>query len=335
MKMTKRRLGFTLIELLVVIAIIAILIALLLPAVQQAREAARRTQCKNNLKQIGLALHNYEGVYGVLPQALYANATSSTLDDDGFGWMVSILPFVEQTALYQTINPQGAPGVLGDATVFARYYPGQTMVPGGNTIIPGYLCPSSALPSIVPATFSIPGAPAGSGALAPSTPRSVGYAIGNYKAAGGSNSGDFGMMHKSREGGGVRFRDVTDGLSNTITVGESSYVSSSVSASSRATTPLVSGTHTINDWPTWIGAFGGGQDETVRINGRFESVINARVSFNRMALAVNDDNAFSYHTGGAQFVLGDGSVRFISENISNQTYDWLHDKRDGQVLGEF
>lgn len=143
------------------------------------------------------------------------------------------------------------------------------------------------------------------------------------------------MMHKAREGGGVRFRDVTDGLSNTILSGESTYVSSSVRASARATTPLVNGTHTVRDWPTWIGSFGGGQDETVRINGRFNSPINARVSFNRMALAVNDDNAFSYHVGGAQFVLGDGSVRFVSENVDTQTYDWLHDKRDGQVIGDF
>jgi prepilin-type N-terminal cleavage/methylation domain-containing protein len=335
MKSLKFQRGFTLIELLVVIAIIAILIALLLPAVQQAREAARRTQCKNNLKQIGLALHNYESNYNMLPHALWANATSSTLDDDGFGWLVSILPFVEQANLYQQINPQGAPGVLGNAAVFERYYPGQTLVPGGDTIIPAYSCPSSALPQIVPATFSIPGAPAGSQALAPVNPRAIGYAVGSYKAAGGSNSGDFGMMHKAREGGGVRFRDVTDGLSNTILSGESTYVSSSVSSSARATTVQINGTHTARDWPTWIGSFGGGQDETVRINGRFGSPINARVSFNRMALAVNDDNAFSYHVGGAQFVLGDGSVRFVSENVDTQTYDRLHDKRDGQVIGDF
>ena len=337
MRLTRRRPGFTLIELLVVIAIIAILVSLLLPAVQQAREAARRTQCKNNLKQMGLALHNYEGVYGVLPHALWGSSPSgtSTLQDDGFGWMVSILPYVEQANLYQRINPQGQPGVMGVQAIREQYYPGFTVIPGGETVIPFYLCPSSAMPAVAPVTFLPAGAPAGSQSLTHRNPERAGYATSNYKAAGGSNSGDYGMMHKNFEGGGVKFRDVTDGLSNTIVVGESSYVSTTVSASQRALTPLVAGTHFLMDWPIWMGSHGNGQDETVRINGRWGSVINARCGFQKMALAVNDDNAFSYHVGGAQFCLGDGSVRFITENIDVLTYDYLHDKRDGMVIGDF
>ncbi len=331
MKMTKKRLGFTLIELLVVIAIIAILIALLLPAVQQAREAARRTQCKNNLKQIGLALHNYESTYGVLPHAMWGNGVTpcTTNQDNGFGWMVSILPQIEQANLYQRINPQGQPGIFSVAMI-AQFYPGATIIPGGNTILAGYLCPSSAFPQIVPATYSIPGAPGGSVPARNAT--AVGYATSSYKAAGGSNSGDFGMMHKACEGGGVRFRDVTDGLSNTIMVGESTYCSSNLSTANRllgTVAPIE-----FRDWPIWIGS-GGQSDEAIRINGRFNSPINARTSFSRMYQAINDDNAFSYHVGGAQFTLGDGSVRFISENIDTRTYDWLHDKRDGQVIGDF
>lgn len=337
MRIPRRRLGFTLIELLVVIAIIAILVSLLLPAVQQAREAARRTQCKNNLKQLGLALHNYEGTYGVLPHALWGAGPGgvSALQDDGFGWMVSILPYIEQSNLYQKINPQGQPGVMGVQAIRDRYYPGVTVIPGGETVIPAYLCPSSAMPSVAPVTFAVPGAPSGSQPLTHRSPDRAGYATSSYKTAGGSNSGDYGMMHKNWEGGGVKFRDVTDGLSNTLMVAESVYVSTSVSASQRAVTPLVAGTHFLNDWPIWMGSHGNGQDETVRINGRWGSPINARVGYQKMALAVNDDNAFSYHVGGAQFCLGDGSVRFITENIDVRTYDYLHDKRDGQVLGEF
>ena len=335
MKSLKRQSGFTLIELLVVIAIIAILIALLLPAVQQAREAARRTQCKNNLKQIGLALHNYESNYNILPHALWGGARGQAFQDNGFGWMVSILPFVEQANLYQRINPQAQPGIFSTAMI-NQFYPGAALnslgvpiIPGGDTILSAYLCPSSALPQIVPASFSIPGAPGG--AVPPDDDEAVGYATSSYKAAGGSNSGDFGMMHKNSEGGGVRFRDVTDGLSNTIMVGESTYCSSDVSASNR---PLGVVPTEFRDWPIWIGT-GDQSDESIRINGRFNSPINARTNINKMFLAVNDDNAFSYHVGGAQFVLGDGSVRFVSENVDTRTYDWLHDKRDGQVIGDF
>src|SRR5262245_31471169 len=98
--------GFTLVELLVVIAIIGVLVALLLPAVQAAREAARRSQCANNLKQIGLGMHNYVDTWERLPSALMGGLTGAD-DDDGFSWACAILPFVEQKNLYDKINPDG------------------------------------------------------------------------------------------------------------------------------------------------------------------------------------------------------------------------------------
>ena len=141
--------GFTLIELLVVIAIIAILIALLLPAVQQAREAARRTQCKNNLKQLGIALHNYHDTHSCLPPLkTWANGIdcpggTGWDNTGGFSWRVMILPFVEQSTMYNQIDfsrVHSNPACTGSQAVWANI---------SNKPIAGYLCPTDSTPVII------------------------------------------------------------------------------------------------------------------------------------------------------------------------------------------
>ncbi|MDB5339883.1 MAG: hypothetical protein JWN70_5502 [Planctomycetaceae bacterium] len=129
----RRRLGFTLIELMVVIAIIAVLIALLLPAVQQAREAARRSQCKNNLKQLGLALHNYEGTHSVFP----FGATTSIINM-ALNWRYDVLPYLEQTNLYNQIATNG----LSRATACPAGSDPWLSQPFQLQVIPGFICPS-------------------------------------------------------------------------------------------------------------------------------------------------------------------------------------------------
>ncbi len=339
MKPKQVKSGFTLVELLVVIAIIGILVGLLLPAVQAAREAARRMQCSNNLKQYGLGLLNYESTYKALPLAIWTSnprkGEPSSYDDDGYGWQVSILPFLEQTNLFNRLAsgpmPLGTPGAMeiywrnngAPATGF--------IVPGGDTRLPYATCPSSAMPQVVPQLFTIPGA---SVATAASEVWATGYGVTSYKTGGGSQRGDFGILHKLWEtpGGGRRLQDVTDGLSNTCMIVESVYVTGNTPVKwGGSATPTNPGT--VQDWPVWIG--GVGSDEGVRTNGRYSAPINAATNPNQMFLAINDDSAFSYHTGGAQFAFADGSVHFISENIENTTYSNIHDISDGQPLGQW
>lgn len=346
---SRRLSGFTLVELLVVIAIIGVMVGLLLPAVQAAREAARRMSCQNNLKQIGLGLHNYESTFKSIPPAMFAANPAmrdmldpsrnqpSGEDDDGFSYLVALLPFVEQQGLYDFLNPNGHYGVLGNQSIRDQFnhWPGVPpggILPGGDTIVSTYRCPSSALLDHVPPTWQIPGSAALGVRNVPARfPMSIGYATTDYKGCGGSCQGDWGVLHKLREAPPTKFKEITDGLSNTAMVAESSYVHSNVRQRNRATEAPTQ----FRDWPTWVGAFGSGQDETVRINGRTNNPINAKVSPSRMYLAVNDDCAFSYHPGGAQFVFCDGSVQFLSESIDAITYCHIHDKRDGQPLGNF
>lgn len=308
--------GFTLIELLVVIAIIAILVALLLPAVQQAREAARRSQCKNNLKQVGLALHNYHDVHNILPLGTFTNPDPYAANaNDGWGWSVAILPYIEESALYNKLNPQGQFGVVTN-----NYAADSAPINGAEQVINTYRCPSSTLPSVVPAGYLV------DGTVNSVDPEIVGYGLTDYKGCSGWYLDGLFMRHGDAivwgDGGGgtsnaaKRFRDITDGLSNTLAVGESSYP----------------GRNAKSDWPTWAATGRSDEQLIFKTNNPINSGAPDPAKFWNV---VDDDCAMSFHNGGAQFVFADGSVHFINENVDLQTYQNLGNRRDGQTLGQF
>lgn len=337
-RVRSREAGFTLIELLVVIAIIAILVSLLLPAVQQAREAARRTQCKNNLKQIGLAMHNYHDVYTVFPLGAYSAIDDDMgYDDDGYGWATMLLPYIEQGNLYAQMPTTFGDGMAypGNWGVIQRYFDANgVIIPGSGQPLAAFRCPSSTLPAVTGA-FAVPcqdrpGSPCSGLTTSISPPDyATGQGTSDYKASAGA--GDRGMFSKARDaaggsgGKGTKIRDVTDGTSNTIAIGEAAYITNTA------------------QWGVWIGA--NNADEPVMFKTESPSFINAGTTINDMAHAVDDDCAFSFHTGGAQFLFADGSVHFVSENIDtgfndgnttfNGTYERLGVINDGQVVGEF
>ncbi len=296
--------GFTLIELLVVIAIIAILIALLLPAVQQAREAARRIQCKNNLKQIGLALHNYLDVAGVFPPGWIAvdrtGAPNAHAGTSGVGWATMILPHIEQNNVYSQFNAN-LPLTDSANAAFLRNQ------------IPAYKCPSDPQPEF----FKL--ADEHGGAILTELP------IANYIGcfgkealdgcenapgdlpvmADGTCKGDGVFYHNSN----VRIADLTDGTSSTFMVGERKTVAKL-------------------DWyTTWPGMIAEGEEAFQRVCGSADHTPNHP--------ATHFDDFSSNHTGGAQFLLGDGSVRFISQSIDSGTYQALATIRGDEVVGEF
>jgi prepilin-type N-terminal cleavage/methylation domain-containing protein/prepilin-type processing-associated H-X9-DG protein len=314
-----RRSAFTLVELLVVIAIIGVLVALLLPAVQSAREAARRQQCVNNLKQHALAMHGYHDTFQTLPVGLMGAPAGQSPTDDGFGWGVAILPFLEQKALYDKINPNGKAGALRDQLNNFGVVP----IPGGETPLKVYRCPSSQLPKVVPdGNWSLQGA----GSYPPSSRLMRLYAVNDYKGAGGScNRDDDGVLGKRSELPWTRFAQITDGLSNMLLTGESAYVTGNSTNPASITS--------IEDWPIWIG--GPDSDESIRFNGRSTAIINCQCTPSTMYKAINDDCAFSWHSGGAQFSFCDGSSRFINQNISTQTWCRLNGRDDGNSLGDF
>ena len=302
----RRSRGFTLIELLVVIAIIAILIALLLPAVQQAREAARRTQCKNNMKQLGLALHNYHDVHNMFPSGWIAvdPATGRQSPHDGVngaGWGTMILPNLDQAPLYRQFNAN-----------LAIHAPAN--IPFVSNVIPAWQWPSDPKPDRW--EIEEEGSPGTVLAELP-TANYIGV-FGTEELDGCENSpgtapvtsagqcrGDGMFYHHSK----TRFRDITDGTTNTFMLGER-----------RTDTEL-------GWYSTWPGMVSEGEEAFQRILGSADHVPNDPVA--------HLDDFSSHHVGGAQFVLGDGSVRFISENIDHGLYQSLATIQGGEVVGEF
>ncbi|HWL09426.1 MAG TPA: DUF1559 domain-containing protein [Planctomicrobium sp.] len=339
-KRKTQRSGFTLIELLVVIAIIAILVALLLPAVQQAREAARRSQCKNNLKQYGLALHNYHEIYGLFP----IGGAGLRNDPPQISWQVRILPFLDQAPLYNQLDLAGQRDAgsyavhATDPLAYHRLVPYQILSNGQQfrtTVLPVTGCPSD--PYTAPrsswaqgsysGSMGSQGAPSGSANPVTCNPfqEFAEHLLPNY-ALGLNKSVISGMF--SRDGVSIRIRDVTDGTSNTIQVGEviptclgperGSWMSaiSVCNAEGMTLTPM-------NDFTTCETSMGPDRRITDSDCVRTDAW-NYSFGFR------------SYHTGGAHFLLVDGSVRFLNENIDHAgAYQSLGGRADGKVVGQF
>ena len=303
------RKAFTLVELLVVIAIIAMLVTLLLPAVQAAREAARMSVCKNNLRQLGIALLNYDSAHDVFPLGVYSGL--GQFREDGYGWASKLLPFMEEQATYDLISKNYIPGEENTQPWDRPGIFSQTrartggIIPGGGTVIETMSCPASIVPS--------------HGLVGPGRD----YAKSDYKACNGF--ADFGLFWNRADGENnarkkeISLRHITDGTSKTIAFGESAYIPAT------------------DDFPIWLG--GPGKDEPTLFKTQPPSVINCRVRNKvldaTIARPVDDDCAFSWHNAGAQFTFADGSVHFLSEGIEWITYQNLGDRRDGQPLGSF
>ena len=321
-----RQRGFTLIELLVVIAIIAVLIALLLPAVQQAREAARRTQCKNNLKQIGLALHNYMDVFGVLPPG-QVNIYSGG-DQGNWGWGAMILPQLELSATFATINVSGMS--LGEALLDS------TKINAMRNTIPVFQCPSDTGPGITDRDINPKGLTA--------TANDVFLTRANYagnggswrlykdKAAAAAAGRDIGCVNGLfSANSSISFKDVTDGSSNTVLVGERCWSMAQFGTDSFKNSSQPHGTH----------VFGGAADISNTYYGMADVLGCGESYINGPSYPRNSFN--SLHVGGAQFVMMDGSVRFINSSIDHNkstaaidsTYERLLGRDDGQPIGDF
>ncbi len=371
-----RRSGFTLVELLVVIAIIGILVALLLPAVQAAREAARRMSCSNNLKQIGLALHNYHDTYKqlpprsvgphTLPVTTYFQTGLLNMPQGSWSWAMMILPYMEQQNALDGITSfvKAQPFVIeANHPVYVRVTPANQT---SNLELTGYLCPSGPRPSQIQSTA--PGAPW--------LPGPVGRI--SYKACigGGSTQSPAGRLgtlnnltNTINDGAfsylrGANFADLTDGTSNVVIIGEVAMmytnsqkfigavaIGGDYTLSSpfiglipqQSGDPCLAGTLYNPSTKLYIPTAIFGQGNLWNFGAPFFSGFTTIYTPNGPSCTEStatvtpgpgraNVSASSYHPGGCQICLGDGSVRFVPETIDRITWNRMGDKADGQAV---
>nr|WP_228030294.1 DUF1559 domain-containing protein [Gimesia benthica] len=301
-----RKRGFTLIELLVVIAIIAILIALLLPAVQQAREAARRSQCKNNLKQIGLALHNYHDNFRTFPpgdvRRTYGSGVQSWTTSQ-LGWIPRILPFLDQAPLYNKINWEMEHGVSAAPNNSLR-----------REKLPVVRCPSDS-----------------------SRQPSSTYGPTNYMACRGTGASSTSNRYGSvfAQNSNMRIRDLEDGTSNTMMVSEtfaSARLCSEQPSGGVCPTACTSYTGGAQQGFSWMWAQVYESHYYGTVYGPNSSTPDCGGGSSTTAALLA---ARSKHTGGVHVLMADGAVRFGSDSIDNQLWRDLGHPQDGNVLGEW
>lgn len=342
----RQREAFTLIELLVVIAIIAVLIGLLLPAVQKVREAAARTQCTNNIKQISLALHNYHDVYHNFPPAVlipYAQAgndplTGGSANPFGPNWAIFILPFIEQQNLYAQANPLSYPGT-NDLSNLASYNLSWRNVRGFT--IKTYLCPSDTGQDV---PFTDPGG----------APPEPGWARGNYACNGGTADidhqigGDSGVPNPPFPGiskgpvmsidFGATLTTIPDGTSTTflvheVRIGLNAMDRRGVWAMGMPGSSMVCAGRDYNPTPN------NRLDESDEIEGCWRFWYAGIGTNNGMGCRSQPEKysmggqARSRHTGGVNAAFCDGHVQFINNSISQLTWVLLQSTNDGQVPG--
>ncbi len=353
--------GFTLVELLVVIAIIGILVGLLLPAVQAAREAARRMQCSNNLKQLGLAMHNYHDTHKVFPLNMAGGGQNggATCTSGFYSWLTYLLPQIEQGNLYNQINfsvemaDAGSCHNVFDASISSSH----VNAAAASTIISTFLCPSD------------PGGHSNAVVMGSSNPASDNYAgnagwpswseglAGERRAPNAPYNGVISLgtpavnvpWHPRR---GIRFADVTDGLSNTTAISERLIMQAQDLDAIRNADPRILSHHTTENARTQAEIAANCE---LAHRDLFHSAFQGRAWISGWTLTAptfmhiyspnshnchyhggegTGDNIItpsSYHTGGVNVAMGDGSIHFVSDSIDQRLWWLLGARNDGEI----
>lgn len=349
--------AFTLVELLVVIAIIGILVALLLPAIQAAREAARRTQCANNLKQLGVALHNFHDTYKRFPVGQPDD------DNDNYSWSAYLLPFVEQQAIYDTLRAGGAAIVYdkGGSNVqvhasiveqpsspFPAGHPvantdnynwyAQVRNNHGNsaamTVLPAFICPSDILPQTDNNGYGKSNYACSLGSDTPWVNYFTANGATSWTAPSGQTGQD-GVFRLAQDNSNHYVTNmglITDGTSNVLAIGEVTVSSNVHPTQTGRVFPLWAGGN--NDWNgQWrISSWARVAGPVAFLNNFLPTYTSTLAAGPVNSLYFSDYSFGSRHPGGAHFLLADGSVRFLDEAIDTTNYANLASINDGNSV---